>query len=85
MNGALYSTTVAGGDSQCQGYSRRRGCGTVFKFDLASGRETVLYRFKGGKDGATPFSGVIEANGMLYGTTSSGGRNDNGTVFSLSP
>ncbi|MGA7246355.1 MAG: choice-of-anchor tandem repeat GloVer-containing protein, partial [Candidatus Cybelea sp.] len=85
MNGALYSTTVAGGDSQCQGYRGGAGCGTVFKFDLASGRETVLYRFKGGKDGATPFSGVIEANGMLYGTTSSGGRNDNGTVFSLSP
>jgi uncharacterized repeat protein (TIGR03803 family) len=84
MNGALYSTTVAGGDSQCQGYRGGAGCGTVFKFDLASERETVLYRFKGGKDGAIPFSGVIEVNGALYGTTAKGGRNDNGTVFSLS-
>ena len=83
-NGALYSTTVAGGDSQCHGYRGGAGCGTVFKFDLASGRETALYRFKGGKDGAIPFSGVTYVNGILYGTTAKGGRNDNGTVFSLS-
>ncbi|MFZ0031976.1 MAG: choice-of-anchor tandem repeat GloVer-containing protein, partial [Candidatus Cybelea sp.] len=82
VNGALYSTTVAGGGTSCQAYYG--GCGTVFKFDLASGRETVLYRFKGGNDGAEPLSGVIEVNGALYGTTAKGGRNDNGTVFSLS-
>ncbi|MGB9651591.1 MAG: choice-of-anchor tandem repeat GloVer-containing protein [Candidatus Cybelea sp.] len=84
-NGALYSTTVAGGDSSCQGSFYGNGCGTVFKFDLASGRETILYRFKGGRDGAVPRSGVIEVNGVLYGTTAKGGKNDNGTVFSLSP
>ncbi len=82
VNGALYSTTVAGGGASCQGYYG--GCGTVFKFDLPSGRETVLYRFKGGNDGAEPLSGVIDVNGALYGTTAKGGRNDNGTVFSLS-
>ncbi|MGB6601905.1 MAG: choice-of-anchor tandem repeat GloVer-containing protein [Candidatus Cybelea sp.] len=84
MNGELYSTTVNGGDTSCQSYYGI-GCGTVFKFDLASGRETVLHRFKGGRDGANPRSGVIEVNGALYGTTVRGGRKNNGIVFSLSP
>ena len=83
MNGALYSTTLAGGDMNCH-FDYHSGCGTVFKFDLASGRETTLYRFKGGRDGAEP-SSVINVNGVLYGTTAADGRKDNGTVFSLSP
>ncbi len=78
-NGALYGTTKTGGDPTCQ-------CGAVFKFDLASGRYTVLYRFKAGEDAAYPDNGVIEVNRVLYGTTSGGGTNgpSNGTVFSLS-
>jgi uncharacterized repeat protein (TIGR03803 family) len=84
INGVLYSTTFAGGTG-CHGYRYYGGgCGTVFKFDLASGRETILYRFKGGRDGAKP-SRIIDVNGVLYGTTADGGRKDNGTVFSLSP
>jgi uncharacterized repeat protein (TIGR03803 family) len=41
----------------------------------------VLFRFKG-KDGAGP-QGLTALDGLLYGTTSSGGRNDAGTFFSL--
>ena len=55
----------------------------MFKLD-ASGRETVLYRFRGGSDGAAPSGGVIrDSAGNLYGTTSSGGRNNNGTLFKV--
>jgi uncharacterized repeat protein (TIGR03803 family) len=87
VNGTLYGTTSAGGNLKCQD-KFGAGCGTVFAFDIASGRERVLYSFKGGKDGAAPRSGVIEVNGVLYGTTQYGGGNGCniygcGTVFSI--
>ena len=43
---------------------------------------TVLYKFKGAPDGAGPGS-LIAAKGMLYGTTSAGGKDNKGTVFSI--
>ncbi|MGB8521255.1 MAG: choice-of-anchor tandem repeat GloVer-containing protein [Candidatus Tumulicola sp.] len=69
VNGTLYGTTSAGGGTDCNSGS---GCGTVFKVD-ASGAEKVIYRFKGGDDGATPAAGFILSNGRLYGTTYFGG------------
>lgn len=54
-SGNLYGTTYTGGAlSTCNG----AGCGTVFKVD-ASGKETVLYRFRGGTDGYSPYGGVV--------------------------
>jgi len=63
--GNLYGTTVLGGSL---------GGGTVFKIDSA-GKESVLYSFSGGTDGARPSNGamVADAEGNLYGTTSEGG------------
>ena len=50
VDGNLYGTTYAGGVlSLCQ-----IGCGTIFKVD-ASGKETVLYRFRNGADGQRPY------------------------------
>jgi uncharacterized repeat protein (TIGR03803 family) len=48
--------------------------GTVFKLDTA-GKKTVLYRFRGGKDGSIPFGMglVIDSARNLYGTTWAGG------------
>src|SRR5580704_18314002 len=46
--GDLYGTTIEGGDLSCKELSL--GCGTVFKLDK-TGRETVLYKFKGKPDG----------------------------------
>ena len=49
-------------------------------------KESVLYRFKGGTDGAVPAAGLIEdAAHNLYGTTLDGGTSDLGTVFEVSP
>lgn len=46
----------------------------------------VLYKFAGDADGAKPLGGVIfGAKGTLLGTTSAGGNNNAGTIFSLTP
>jgi uncharacterized repeat protein (TIGR03803 family) len=68
--GNLYGMTYFGGDSSgCSGL----GCGVVFKLDC-NGKETVLYSFTGGTDGAEPAASVTrDAEGNLYGTTSIGG------------
>jgi uncharacterized repeat protein (TIGR03803 family) len=74
VNGTLYGTT---------GNDGAYGCGTVFSITL-SGYETVLYSFGGsGQDGCYPYSGVIDVNGTLYGTTNLGGAYRDGTIFSI--
>ncbi len=76
--GNFYGTTMNGGAF---------GCGTVFKLD-STGKETVLYSFTGGADGAFPEAGVIrDAAGNLYGTTNSGAgaHAGLGAVFKLAP
>jgi uncharacterized repeat protein (TIGR03803 family) len=82
--GNLYGTAADGGGTGCNGL----GCGLVFKLSLA-GKETVLYSFTGGADGASPFEGVIQdAKGDLYGAAQAGGgtgcTGGCGTVFKLS-
>ena len=74
--GNLYGTTFGGGSGKsCTWYGEGGACGTVFKLDN-SGKETVLHRFSGGKDGATPEAGLVEdAAGNLYGTATAGGTN----------
>jgi uncharacterized repeat protein (TIGR03803 family) len=68
--GNLYGTAFNGGDlSGCDG----AGCGVVFKLDR-SGKQTVLYSFTGGADGAYPATGLVrDEAGNLYGTTHGGG------------
>ncbi|MGC2475309.1 MAG: choice-of-anchor tandem repeat GloVer-containing protein [Candidatus Sulfotelmatobacter sp.] len=78
--GSIYGTTPTGGTD---------GYGTVFKIGTR-GRETVLYSFTGGADGATPLGGlVLDGQGNLYGTTQYGGSSDCsggcGVVFQLTP
>jgi uncharacterized repeat protein (TIGR03803 family) len=47
----------------------------------------VLYSFagSGAGDGETPDADLIDVRGTLYGTTTLGGTDDHGTVFSISP
>jgi uncharacterized repeat protein (TIGR03803 family) len=76
VNGTLYGTTEYGGTI---------GYGTIFSI-TTSGKETVLHSFTGKPgDGANPQAGLVDVNGTLYGTTSSGGANGYGTVFSITP
>lgn len=73
--GNLYGTTNGGGPA---------GAGVVFKI-ATSGKESVLYGFTGGADGAYPlFAGVVlDSSGYLYGTTSGGGTSGAGTVYKV--
>jgi len=90
--GNLYGTTAQGGNDVpfCGGWGPI-GCGVVYKIDK-TGKETVLYTFTGGPDGATPFANlVLDTEGNLYGTAFSGGVGGAcqniygcGTVFKVS-
>ena len=75
-NGGLYGTTMAGGSNNA---------GTVFRVSrLGTNSGAVLYSFRGGSDGKSPFAGlVIDAKGELFGTTAYGGSYGKGTVFKL--
>jgi uncharacterized repeat protein (TIGR03803 family) len=81
LDGKLYGTTNAGGDESCH-YQDIVGCGTVFAVST-SGRERVLYRFKGKPDGACPSGSLIAVGSTLYGTTDFGGTYNNGSAFTL--
>jgi uncharacterized repeat protein (TIGR03803 family) len=62
--------------------------GTVYEMQRfgASWVLNSLYIFKGGTDGRLPQSSVVfGSDGLLYGSTSNGGTDDNGTVFNLGP
>jgi len=87
--GNFYGTTVLGGGTGCLS---QLGCGTVFKLDT-TGKETVLYRFTGGSDGANPYTELLrDSAGNLYGTTFRGAGGDKnlcplgcGVVFKITP
>jgi uncharacterized repeat protein (TIGR03803 family) len=89
--GNFYGTTDGGGLNSC-GFSAPF-CGTVFKVARGqdgSWKESVIYKFQGGSDGAAPSGALVfDAAGNLYGTTVTGGSDacpeGCGTVFELSP
>lgn len=83
VNGTLYGTTFVGGRAIGGFYY-----GTVFSL-TTSGSEKVLHSFGKRHDGAEPGGGLLNVNGVLYGTTEYGGAHGQansdtgGTVFSI--
>ena len=81
--GNIYGTTFEGGGGPCT------VCGTVFELTPVQGKwtETVLHDFGATlTDAGTPEAGVIlDARGHLFGTSSLGGSNGNGTVYEITP
>lgn len=81
--GNLYAAAMSGGIR----------LGSVFMLTPQPGGgewvETVLHRFDfkfpNGKDGESPYAGVIYKDGKVFGTTFSGGVNDAGIVFEITP
>ena len=76
-DGNFYGTTSGGGVG---------AVGTVFRMTPA-GAVTLLHEFAGAPhDGAYPKTALLLAkDGNFYGTTSSGGISDYGTVFRMTP
>jgi uncharacterized repeat protein (TIGR03803 family) len=70
----LYGTAEYGGEY---------GNGTIFSVKTNGTGFTNIYTFTAGADGANPAANLILAGDVLYGTTEFGGKDDNGTVFSL--
>ena len=78
-DGRLYGTTQFGGANSCHA----EGCGTVFGI-TPGGTLTTLHSFDY-TDGYYSTAGLVQdTNGKFYGTASSGGAHEVGTVFSLS-
>jgi uncharacterized repeat protein (TIGR03803 family) len=83
-NGLLYGVTQFGGQDTCN--ESVYGCGTVFSLNPATDTETVLYAFQSNGTYVTePTTGLVDLNGMLYGTSSSGGAYGKGAVYSVDP
>jgi uncharacterized repeat protein (TIGR03803 family) len=82
---------VQGGDGNFYGMASNGGAndlGTVFKI-TPEGTLTTLYSFcaqRNCADGELPVDALLlTTTGNLYGTTNSGGANDVGTVFKITP
>ncbi len=87
----IYSALVQGSDGSLYGTARNGGAadlGTVFKM-TPLGELTTLIEFTGNgatNKGAYPETSlVLAADGNFYGTTTSGGASNFGTVFKMTP
>jgi uncharacterized repeat protein (TIGR03803 family) len=79
----FFGTTVRGGSGNCGDNHYVFGCGTAFAVSR-TGSERLLHSFSSLRgDGALPEAGLIAFNDLLYGTTSAGGADNQGTVFDL--
>lgn len=76
-DGAFYGVTYAGG---------AKNLGSVFKI-TSTGVLTILHSFAGyPADGTYPRSGLIlGSDGNFYGTTSRGGKTNNGMLYRITP
>lgn len=77
--GALFGNTNSGGAT---------GCGTVYELTFIAGvwQESPIFSFGAQPDGCNPQGNLVsDRNGVLYGTTNTGGSLGFGTVFSLTP
>ncbi len=86
--GVLYGTVENGGsqslDPQYQaGPEISHGCCRGVVYELNGNSFSVLYTFIGGNDGGNPACDLALNNGVLYGTTLTGGPGHRGTAFSL--
>lgn len=74
IDGKLYGTTAGSGSAVSDGM--------VFSINLDGTGFTKLHSFTNGADGANPICALLQANnGVLYGTTTSGGTNNGGSIL----
>ncbi len=76
IGGFLYGTTSDGG-------ANNRG--SIFRIMTDGSGYSKIYDFAAGPDGNYPYGSLISDGTFLYGMTSSGGVNDEGTIFRIMP
>jgi uncharacterized repeat protein (TIGR03803 family) len=76
LGDTLIGTTRLGGSNQS---------GTIFSYDTSTATYQVLASFAGQPNGAAPTGALLPEGGLLYGTTSTGGTSNFGTIFSIDP
>ncbi len=75
VHGMLYGTTFYGGVHDE---------GVAFSINPTTGAESVLHSFDNNTgDGFSPYAGLIELHGVLYGTTVNGGLYTAGAIYSI--
>jgi uncharacterized repeat protein (TIGR03803 family) len=86
-DGSLWGATVQGGTGTLCGEGSLYGCGLVFHLVKNTGgnwHENIVYNFGTfSGDAAHPWTTLVVHESVIYGTTSSGGSGDGGTVFRL--
>ncbi len=75
-DGKLYGAAIAGGANSM---------GVIYEYDPSFDTFTNIYDFAGGTDGAGPNSTMTVVGSLLYGTTTGGGVNGNGTIYEFDP
>ena len=80
VGGTLYGVTGSGGAGAASGI--------LFSVDPRTGAEKILHTFGAKVDGVFPWGGLVNVDGVLYGTTTEGGQFSLGgwscgTVFSF--
>jgi len=85
-DGNLYGTTGSGGGGlgECVSYGDA-GCGSVFELSPSGSgwKETILYDFDGGTDGAFPGGVIFNSSGQVFGVTEGGGSSNAGVIYEL--
>lgn len=70
--GSLYGVSGGGGET---------GSGTLFKVNTQGTKFFTLHDFSAAADGSSPTSLMPGRDGSLYGVSTNGGANGNGTIF----
>ncbi|MEO8205850.1 MAG: choice-of-anchor tandem repeat GloVer-containing protein [Chthoniobacterales bacterium] len=78
----LIGTTVYGTTSEGGANSER---GTIFRMNEDGSDFEIIHSFGDMGDGISPFGSLVLVDGILYGTTTGGGLNGDGTLFSFNP
>lgn len=80
----VYANVVQASNGKLYGLTNRGGLndyGVLYEYDYITDTFTKLIDFNGTNIGSSPTILVEVENGVMYGTTSAGGINDNGTIF----
>ncbi len=80
-----YGSLIQGSDSLLYGMTQYGGLnslGTIFKYDIAAGAETVLFNFEGNNNG--PVGNLLQlSDGLFYGMDLGTTGTNNGHIFSF--